>query len=145
MPLLMTATARRHATWLVLLVWVFANASGVANACLLQERTAHGHFVLGQASDLSWIRTAAVTHQYITSLHQDGARLSKAACLKVFEQGSQSPVNHPTDSDLGVGPETFDCANWAVVPGAVPSMYGIPDLHRSTAPPIRVRYVRLAL
>ncbi len=145
MPLLMTATARRHATWLVLLVWVFSLAAGVANACLLQERAAHGHFVPGQASDLSWIRTAAVTHQYITSLHQDGARLSIAPCLKVCEQGSQSPVNHPTDSDLGVDPETFNSVYWTVVPGAVPSMYGIPDLHRSAAPPIRVRYVRLAL
>ena len=35
--------AKRHIVFVVLLTWLFALASGVANACLLEALGTHGH------------------------------------------------------------------------------------------------------
>ena len=145
MPFFRTASARRHTTCLVLLVWIFALASGVANACVVQERTTHTHINPLTVSDPSWIRTTAVTHDESASNHEESAGLSIAPCLKVCDQGSQSPVKHPTPTDLHVLPATFDSTHWDVLLPVAQAMPAIPDVRRTTAPPIRVRYVRLAL
>jgi hypothetical protein len=43
MKLFFDTRTKRRATFVVLLVWLFALASGVANACLPQARMSDGH------------------------------------------------------------------------------------------------------
>ncbi|MEP6964245.1 MAG: hypothetical protein ABI845_02070, partial [Polaromonas sp.] len=52
MKLLFNRRAKRNTAFMVLLVWLFALASGVANACLLEARQTHSHIAtLSQAAE----------------------------------------------------------------------------------------------
>ncbi len=139
------AIRHRHRVWLVLWVWVFALASGAVNACLVQERTSHPHSDRVHASDPTGARTVSVEHLHVNPGHADGGQLSSAQCLNVCDQTAQSPGKQQAQPDLGVpaAPPVF--APWAPVPPAALAALPVPDMRRDTAPPIRVRYVRLAL
>ena len=145
----MTSTCRairhRHRVWLVLWVWVFALASGAVNACLVQERTSHPHSDRVHTSDPTRARTVSVEHLHVNPGYADGGQLSSAQCLNVCDQTAQSPGKQPAQTDLGMpaAPQLF--VAWAPVPPAALAALPVPDMRRSTVPPIRVRYVRLAL
>ncbi len=130
--------ASRTTALVVLLAWLFALASGVANACLLEARGTHAHDA----------QTAAVSagHAGAVASHVDDAN-AKESCLKVCSDSAQSP----TRPDREVAPADIGLASvvavlWnptaplAAAPQRVPD-----DPLPVTGPPIRVRFSRLAL
>ena len=136
-PISNARTLRRTA-WCVLLVWLFALSSAVANACLLAEPGAH--------TAAGVLRVAV--HDGITpadhAVEHDG---SQASCLKVCDDGTKSVVKTSASAQLpGLTPaipSTFDELAAASVAPASPGDAQAP-IHRPEVP-IRVRYSRLAL
>lgn len=128
MKLFATPAIRRNTAFVVLLVWLFALGSGVANACLLQERETHSHAVA-------------------VAGHDDDSHPASAPCQKVCSEGSQTPVT----ADLKVtqadcGPAPLVAVLWTPatpVVLATVSTDAIPPV--GVGPPIRVRYSRLIL
>lgn len=122
---------RHHIALVVLLVWLFALASGVANACLLEAPRAQAHEA--QAS--------AAGHDENDS---HGARES---CLKVCSDGAQSPTTPDlklVQADIGL--PALVAVLWnPSEPAATAPRGGVADPPPDTGPPVRVRFSRLAL
>ena len=144
---------QRNTAFAVLLVWLFALASGVANACLLSVPATHS-----MATTAAWANTAntAETAQAPVELaghlkahagHGDDSNISKAPCLKVCDDGSQSvPKAHVAVDQTDPGPAPLVAILWTASAPAVELPRRLDDLQISTAgPPLRVRYSRLAL
>ena len=142
------ARTRRSTAYVVLLAWLFALASGVANACLLEARGAHergpptSH--LASTSAASEFSEGAIGE---VAGHGTDSDASPDSCLKACDDGSHALIKEPSGQDLsdpGAAP-TFAIA-WPPVTAAAsaPSRWG--DLRPATSdPPIRVRFSRLAL
>jgi hypothetical protein len=150
MPSLANASSRRNTALVMLFVWLFALASGVANACLLEPHGAHDHG--SPLSDLAAEEpTLGVTgHHAEGRAHDDddtGGTPSKKSCLKACDEGSQSLLKHTSSYDLvdpGLAP--FEALAWAVTEDFAPAPgqaheFRLPE----RGPPIRVLYSRLAL
>ena len=140
----------RNTACVMLFVWLFALASGVANACLLEPYRVHE-----QGSPLSQPAPeyAAVG---VTGHHADGfahddhdsdSVPTRESCLKACDEGSQTMLKHASSFDLvdpGLAP--FVAVAWAAVmhvasePGRAHD-FRLPE----RGPPIRVLYSRLAL
>jgi hypothetical protein len=67
----------RHATWLILAVWLFAMGAGVANACFLNERVHGSHFSI-----------QATLHDVLVAESHHGAQTGQtdAGCLKFCDE-----------------------------------------------------------
>ena len=81
MKLLALTTAKRSAASLMLVVWLFVLASGIANACLL-EAPDHGGRQSSSESSHNKGHAAANGH--------DSEHDFKAPCLKACDDGSQA-------------------------------------------------------
>ena len=132
---------------MVLLVWLFALASGMANACLVQERATGGHGQAAHNSDTAGGTKALAGQGSATTEHGDAWQPSSAACLEVCDQVSQAPVQHQNLLDADdPGPAPLHMVAWAAQAPAADPMPRTPDTRRAIGlPPIRVKYVRLAL
>lgn len=122
----------------VLLAWLFALASGVANACLLETRGTHAHDA--QAAAVSAGHAGAVTSH-------DGGNRARDSCLKVCSDGAQSlttPDLKGVQADNGLAPVVAVLWNPAAPLAAAPQR-GAADPQRAAGPPVRVRFPRLAL
>jgi hypothetical protein len=145
-----TSRTKRNTAFVVLWVWLFALASGAANACLIQAEDRHDHGSWAAHSHSS----AAEEGHAISAVHGDaiqdhdsGLEASKSQCLKVCNDGSQSLPKQQVgfDSTHPVLPPLLAVA-WI---GATPldSARGLAFIRRPPDPghPIRVRLSRLAL
>ena len=137
--------AKRKAVVLVLLTWLFALASGVANACLLETPTAPAHVV---AAGFGQARVLAVMAGHMGAVADGGHESSaaEAACLKVCDDSSNALVSQPSMAQADAGPAPLVRVIWlvAVADRVAPSQTG--DLWPSaTKLPLRLRYSRLAL
>jgi hypothetical protein len=145
--------AKRRTTLVVLLAWVFALASGVANACLPQLRMGHGY---GHSHDPTAAHTLAAgdAHERVVgharaAPNDDGhMAAAKASCLKVCDDGSRSLVKQPSGfglTDPGLAPFVALAWSTATAPvGVAPGRAG--DLLPPTSgPPLRALFSRLAL
>jgi hypothetical protein len=149
MPSLPNTRTRRNTASAMLFVWLFALASGLANACLVEPHGVRDHGsalshpsagpALGMAGDLSEGLT-----------HDDGESdtgPAKESCLKACSDGSQVLLKHATSFDLadpGLAP--FVAAEWAAEVHLAPAPgraheFRLPE----RGPPIRVLFSRLAL
>lgn len=81
MKLLALTTAKRRAASLMLVVWLFVLASGIANACLLEAPDQGGHQSSSGGSHNK--RDAAASGH-------DSEQGSRAPCLKACDDGSQA-------------------------------------------------------
>ena len=140
---------RRNDALTTLLVWLFALASGMANACLLETPGTHTH-VAAQTS----VRGAPVHddealahHSVAADAHDDGSNVPKKSCLKACDDGSKGLVKLQSGVDLnypGLAPLvvfTWDAATPVV---SAPSRFDelqVPVV----GPPLRLRYLRLTL
>ncbi len=141
---------QRNTAFAVLLVWLFALASGVANACLLSVPATHS-----TATTAAWVNTANAApapaelagHLKAHAGHDDDSNIAKAPCLKVCDDGSQSlPKAHAAVDQTDPGPAPLVAILWTASAPAVESPRRLDDLQIPTAgPPLRVRYSRLAL
>jgi hypothetical protein len=131
MKLLRSRRTRHHTVVVVLLVWLFALGSGVANACLLEAPGTHGH----------------EAHAPVAGHDDDASHGARESCLKVCSDGAQSPTTpdlKPVQPDLGPAPLVAVLWNPAEQVAAAPR-HASPDPPPATGPPIRFRFARLAL
>lgn len=69
----------RHATWMILAVWLFALGAGVANACLLSVPNGGSHALFHEAH-----QDATVTQAF----HDEQTDPDGAGCLKFCDEAS---------------------------------------------------------
>ena len=94
---------KRNTAFVVLWVWLFALASGAANACLIQveemhdhgSRAAHSHSLLAEE-----VHVISAAHGHAIPDHDSGLEVSKSQCLKVCDDGSQSLPKQKVSFDL---------------------------------------------
>jgi len=139
---------RRHTTFVAILVWAFALASGMANACLLETSSKHAHTTASHSSDAHHAHVdGALVGDAIAVDHDDDADASRESCLKACDDGSNGPIKLQTwldRTDPGLAP--FVVFAWiATTPiAAEPSRFDelqVPVV----GPPFRLRYPRLTL
>ena len=143
--------AKRSTALVAMLVWVFALASGMANACLLEVPGAHAHATKhahAEAAHKAAHEAASSTGDAMADGdHDDDADSSKEACLKTCDDGSNAPVKLKASSglpDLGLAPVVSIAWNAATPAVSAPSR--MDDLRPPiVGPPFRVRFRRLAL
>ena len=118
---------KRITAFALLLVWLFALASGVAHACLLE---------------------APEMHSYATRAgHDETSDTAKESCVPVSGDGALSVRNassglHQTDP----GPAFLVATLWTASAHVVSATRRLDDLQPpAVGPPLRVRYSRLAL
>ena len=146
MKLLSNTRAKRNTAFMVLLVWLFALASGVANACLLEARQTHSHIAIAASSEAAHASVILPGH---TGAVADGIGEShfKAPCLKVCDDGTRSfPKQDSTVAQNDPGPALLVGILWGTVAPVVPTLRQIDD-EQPAKPvlPIRVRFSRLTI
>lgn len=150
LPSLSSIRTRRNTACVMLFVWLFALASGVANACLLKPPGVHDH-----GSPLLHLSTTGTTldmagkHAEVLT-HEDGdsdTGLIKESCRKACDEGSQALLTHASSFDVpdpGLAP--FVVAAWAAEVHVAPALGRAHDFRLpERAPPLRVLFSRLAL
>ena len=147
MKLFFNTRAKRNTASIVLLVWLFALASGVANACLLEARQTHSHVATAASSEAA--AHASVILPGHTGAVADGVDEPhfKAPCLKVCDDGTRSfPKQDSTVAQTDPGPAFLVLVLWGRVAPVVPTLRQL-DEEQPTTPglPIRVRFSRLAI
>ena len=145
MKLLFNSRSKRNTAFMVLLVWLFALASGVANACLLEARQTHSH----GATSSHAVEHASVIVPGHTGVVADGLGESpfKAPCLKVCDDGTRSfPKQDSTVAQTDPGPAPLVVVLWGAVAPVVPMLREI-EIEQPATPvlPIRVRFSRLVI
>jgi hypothetical protein len=144
MKLFSNTRSKRNTAFVVLWVWLFALASGVANACLLEARGTHGHGPAVSGSGTAMATATSVGH--VGADHDDDPGASKALCLKVCDDGSQSPVKQQSAFDLAdSGLPLLVRVVWTAAVPVVSAPSRMDDLPSTPGLAIRVRYSRLAL
>ena len=138
--------SKRNTALAMLLVWVFALASGVANACFLETPGLQSSAVKWSAETSKQAPAEWVAHLDATAAHHD-ADSTKESCLKVCDDGTHSlPKAHSGVDHADPGPPTLVTTLWTASMPVVSANkrvddWAIPIL----GPPLRVRYSRLAL
>lgn len=148
MKLFSDSRTRRHTALAVLLVWLFAVASGVANACLLEVRIAHGQAASADSPTAADTPAEMAAHAGAVAGHDDHSGKPSEPCLKVCDDGSNSLPTHPagvklTDADTA----PVVAVLWTAATLVVSDTPRRVELLQAPAPgqPLRVRYSRLAL
>ena len=146
---------RRNTAWGMLLVWVFALASGLVNACLLEPHGIRDHGPPPSHRAPEDGAPGLVAHHAIDAADAadgdgDGdsdSMLAKESCLKACNEGSQTLLKQATGFDLvdpGLAPSV--AAAWAAPVHTVPAFGRALDFRLpERGPPIRVLFSRLAL
>jgi hypothetical protein len=138
-----TIRTKRNTAFVVLLVWLFALASGVANACLLE---AHEMRSSG-AAKASQAPGEFVVHRQSATGHDDGSDSSKETCLKACDDGSHTLLKAQSgvdQTDPGTAP--LIATLWSSATPVAGVARRVEDLQVPlVGPPFRVRYSRLTL
>jgi hypothetical protein len=137
---------KRNTAFAMLLVWVFALASGVANACFLETPRHHATAVKGSAATVQAPGELGA-HLGATAAHQDNADSTKESCLKVCDDGTHAlPKVYSGVDHTDPGPPLLVTTLWT---GSMPVVSAPRRVDDSAipivGPPLRVRYSRLAL
>ena len=152
MKLLSNTRARRNTAFMVLLMWLFALASGMANACLLEARQTHWHLAATASFDAAQAPVILPGHAGAVADGNgegegEGEAHFKAPCLKVCDDGSRSFPNQVlTVAHSDPGPAPLVLVLWRTTAPDVPAPGQIDD-EQPALPglPIRVRFSRLAI
>lgn len=139
---------RRNTTFVAVLVWAFALASGMANACLLETSSKHAHTAASHSSDARHARPDdALAGDAVAVDHDDDADASKESCLKACDDGSNAQIKLQTGVDLtdpGLAP--FVVFAWASTTPVASAPGWFDELQVPVVgPPFRLRYSRLTL
>ena len=142
---LFNSRTKRDTAFVVLAVWLFALASGVANACLIQAREMHANSsVPAYSCPAGNGRAISTVHVDAIAQHEPGLEASKSQCLKVCDDGSQSLQKQKAGFDLthpGLAP--LLAVAWSTATPVV-SALGFGVFHRPPAPGLAIS-VRLTL
>ena len=138
---------KRNAAFVVLLVWLFALASSVANACLLETHEPHSTAAKNSLAATSQGPAELRTQLGTDAGHHDDSDGSKESCLKVCDDGTRTlPKAYSGVDHNEPGPAPHVATLWTGQPDVVWAPRRVDDLAMPTVgPPLRVRYSRLAL
>ena len=138
---------KRNTAFTMLLVWLFALASGVANACFLETPESHSRAAKGSAATTSHAPAELVAHLGASGSHHDDSDSTKESCLKVCDDGEHTLPNvYPGVHHTDPGPAPLVATLWTGSPDVVSAPRRLDDLAIPiVGPPFRVRYLRLAL
>lgn len=138
----------RVSAFVMLLVWVFALISGVANACLLEAPGAATHAKTATQPaqpDKKHISLAMQSQTEASSVHADDAHTSKQPCVKVCDDSSRSLPNKSPAGQIDPGLPVIVAALWSLVE-PIRLQYKQPNgTQHATLLPLRVLYTRLVL
>ena len=138
---------KRHTAIGVLLVWLFALASGVANACLLEIPDLYAQPAARSAVTADRDGAESAAHPSPSAGHHGDTDDGKESCLKVCDDGTHTLNNaSPGVDQADPGAAPLFATLWTGFPLLVsvshrPDEWAIPIV----GPPFRVRYSRLAL
>ena len=141
------ARTKRHTAFGVLLAWLFALASGVANACLLETPDLHVQAMTKSVVTAGRDAAKSAVHASSSAGQHDDTDDGKESCLKVCDDGTHTLTNAASGVDhTDPGPAPLFATLWTGSPLLVsvshrPDEWAIPIV----GPPFRVRYSRLAL
>jgi len=146
MKLFSNTRARRNTAFMVLLAWLFALASGVTNACLLEAGGTDSHLAAAGSSETVHAVALLPGHAGAVAHGVDDSHL-KAPCLKACGDRSRSlPKQDLTVAQPDPGSASLVAVLWSAVAPAVPRLRQMDDRQPATPGlPVRVRYSRLAL
>lgn len=136
MKLLARTTARHTAASLMLVVWLFVLASGIANACLL-EAPDHGGRQSSSESSHNKGPAAANGH--------DSERGSKAPCLKACDDGSQALQSSDGMDSVDPGSPLLAAVLWTGPSLVLRHQTGFTTPPSLSDPPERIIFSRWAL
>lgn len=147
MKLFSNTRIKRSTALMVLLVWVFALASGVANACLLEAHGGHGRSTAADAAHATSPPALPAGHGGAVADHEGDSHDSTDPCLKSFDDSGLSVLKPSSGPDLThPGPAFAVAFAWPVAPPVVVAFRRLDDLQpAASGPPIRVRYSRLSI
>ena len=138
---------KRNTAFAVVLVWVFALASGVANACLLETPDHHATAMKGPAATAIQAHDKLVAHLDAPAGHHEDVDSTKESCLKVCDDRTHSLAKACSGVDhADPGPPTLVTTLWTGSMPVIAAHRRVDDLAIPLlGPPLRVRYARLAL
>ena len=138
---------KRNTAFVVLLVWLFALASGVANACLPETPARHSVAVKGPAPTMSQAPAELLGPLGASGGHDDGSDRTKESCLKVCDDGTYTlPKAHSGVDHTDPGAAPLVATLWTGSPPVASAPRQLDDLAIPiVGPPFRVRYSQLAL
>ena len=143
MKFFVNSCIKRNIAFAVLLVWLFALASGVANACFLETPQSHPR----QAATASHAPADSLFHASAPAGRDDDSDSTKESCLKVCDDGTNAVTKaHSGVDHSDPGPAPLVAILWAGSAPVISASRRVDDLAIPLCgPPLRVRYSRLAL
>ena len=138
---------KRHTAFVVLLVWLFALASSVANACLLETDEPHSRAAKKSVTTTIQVPAGLIAKMGIEAGHHEDADRSRESCLKVCNDGTNTlPKAYAGVDHTDPGPALLIATLWTGAGHVVSVPHRMDDLAIPiVGPPLRVRYSRLAL
>lgn len=143
MKLSLNTFDKRKTAVMVLLAWLFALVSGIANACLLEMPATHAH--AGTASFEGEYVSATIDHDIGTNA-DDESPTAKTPCLKVCDESTNAVATQLSRAQIDVAPAPLVKVLWRLVAADQVAPFETGDPGPTTPElPLRVRYSRLAL
>lgn len=139
----------RTKAFAMLLVWVFALISGVANACLLGVSKTNAHAGIIEQSNQNGAKHVSFgSHVPIKAEldRADDAHTSKQPCLKVCDDSSKSLPKKHSGEQVDPGTPIIVAVLWSLIEPIHLQYEQSNDRHYAASQlPLRVLYSRLAL
>lgn len=139
--------AKRNTASVVLLVWLFALASSVANACFMETDEPHSMAAKNAAATTSQAPAELLAQLGNDAGHHDDSDGTKESCLKVCDDRTHAlPKAYSGVDHTDPGPAPLIATLWTGSPNVVSAPPRLDDLAiPAVGPPFRVRYSRLTL
>ena len=138
---------KRNTAFMVLLVWLFALASSVANACFLEKDEPQSRAAKKSVATTSHAPATLLAQLGTDAGHHDDSDSTKESCLKVCDDGTHTLPKAYSGVDLtDPGPAPLVATLWTASQHVVSAPRRADDLAIPiVGPPLRVRYSRFAL
>ena len=146
MKFILTTRANRSTAFVVLLVWLFALASGVANACLMEPPEGHSNALRAALPKPIDAPAELVGHLGSVAGYHADSDTSRQSCLKVCDDGANLLNAYTQVDQIDPGPAPFVATLWSASTRVVSAPRRLVELQLPiVGPPLRVRYAGLAL
>ena len=138
---------KRTTAFVVMLVWMFALASSVANACLLETAEPQSRAAKKSAATTTQAATESLARLGSDAGHHGDLDGTKESCLKVCDDGARALPKADSSVDHNdPGPAPVVATLWTASQHVVSAPRRADDLATPiVGPPLRVRYSRLTL
>ncbi len=147
MKLFSNTRSKRTTASVALLVWLFASASGIANACVLEAHGESPAVASTGSSDSTHAVAVPARHAEPGPGHDEDSDNSKAPCLKACDDGLKSLLSQKSGNDLNdPGVALVVAVLWPEPTRVLPEGGRVFELRSpSSGPPVRTRYPRLTI